>query len=304
MTKNADSFEQHRPALTGLAYRMLGSLSDAEDVVQDAAIRFVNADSDDIENQKAWLMTVTSRLAIDLMRKRKAQREDYVGPWLPDPVETEAGHLPGEDLMFSAASGPEADPEAILDRAEGVSNALLLMLERLAATERAAFLLHDVFDFSYNEIAPIVGKSESTCRQLVSRARKRVKETKPRFEAPAESHQLLAARFIAATQSGDLDELVACLTPDAELISDGGAKARAARRPLTGAEEVAQVMIAVSQKTKAENLDVKITELNGALGLVLYDQGRIHSTVAFGIHNGRIATIHMMRNPDKLHHLN
>lgn len=279
-------FERHRARAFGVAYRILGSASDAEDVVQDAWFRWRGSDTSVIRNPEAWLVTTVARLGIDQLRAARARRETYVGSWLPEPI-------------VSAASETEPTPEERLSLADDISMALLHILERLAPEERAAFLLHDAFDYGYGELAALLGKSEAACRQTVSRARKRVRDAHPRFDTSAREHLRLANAFSAAIASADPQALIDCLSEDVVFYSDGGGKAIAALNPLFGADHVTRFFMGILKK-RPENLGVIPAIVNGLPGFVVEDENGVHSTLSFGVTDGRISTLYMIRNPDKL----
>ena len=276
-------FEQHRTKLRGVAYRMLGSRSDAEDVVQDAYLRWHRASTDEIRSVEAWLVTVVTRLSIDRLRQAKVERESYVGPWLPEPlVENEA---------------PPAD--AASELASSLSVAFLVVLERLAPEERAAFLLHEVFETGYDEIAQILGKSEPACRQLVSRARKRVHEERPRVQVSEEARTKLLNRFVQAILTNDKDEMMAVLASDAAWISDGGGKARAALHPVLGRDAVTRFVLAVLGKHAAE-ATFEPVNVNGESGLAFYLGPQLISVMSFRTDGARILDVFATLNPEKL----
>lgn len=288
MTPNLalDVFEQERPRLTALAYRMLGERAAAEDIVQDAWLKWDGAQHNEIETPAAWLTTVTTRLAIDALRSARARRETYVGPWLPEAlIETEA---------------QEETALAKLERRDGVNLALLWAMERLAPEERAAYLLHDVFDTDYADIAATLDKTEDACRQLVSRARKRVQQDSPRFDVSPEEVSDLLERFMTATVSLDKSEILSLLSPDAVALSDGGGRASAALRPLIGAAEIAQVWLAVAARRDGGDPPKRVVA-NGLPALAILGQGESDMivTVMPGA-DGRIGWIYILRNPEKL----
>lgn len=281
---DTDAFEAQRPRLTRLAYRMLGSVAEAQDVVQDAWLRWTRA-GEDIADPAAWLVRVTSRLCIDRLRAAKTQRDAYRGPWLPEPLI--------EDLSV--------DP---VERAEDVSVAFLLALERLSPLERAVFLLHDVFDEDYAEVAQTLGKTEPAVRQLATRARAHVKETRPRFVVSQEDAAKLAAAFMAAAAQGDMSALSAVLAQDAVMVTDGGGKRKAALRPLIGREDIVRLMEGLAWRGgEGQSLSFRSVRINGYPGLILErEDGPM--TVAFQPgEDGKLAGIYMVRNPDKLSHL-
>jgi RNA polymerase sigma-70 factor (ECF subfamily) len=270
-----------REFLFSIAYRMLGSVAEAEDVVQEALIRREAAG--EVENERAFMTTVTTRLAIDVLRSARMRRETYVGEWLPEPMVEDA------DMV-------EAD--------ESVSLAALVLLERLSPVERAVFVLRESFDFEFSEIAEIVERSEDNCRQILSRARKRVADERPRFDADPVERRTLAARFLAAAREGDLDGLVALLAPNAVLVGDGGGRARAIPRPMVGAEAVARAIAQFYGQVGALGVSLEPVWVNGQPGFRTVDsEGLLVNVVAFDIFDGRIAAIRSVLNPEKLGHL-
>lgn len=276
-------FGKHRKRLMGIAYRMLGTRSDAEDVLQDAYVKWMQSDASEIRSAEAWLVTVVTRLSIDRLRAAKAEREHYVGQWIPEPWLTD--HAP-----------PAEQP---LEMANDISIAFLMVLERLAPEERAAFLLRTVFDFEYQEIAQMIGKSSEACRQLVHRARQRVKLDRPRFEVSSEAHLLLLQRFIEAARSGDRERLAALFSEDVTLTSDGGGKVPSVLRPLRGAERVAKLYYAIRRKL-GERMAFRIAEINGIPGLLRNVDGELESATSFITDGTRILDIYVVRNPEKL----
>lgn len=283
-TRLAAAFERHRPALFGLAYRILGAVAEAEDAVQDCYLRWRRVDPATIESERAWLLTATSRLCIDRLRAAKARRETYVGPWLPEPL----------------ATGPDADETGAL--ASTLSTAMLLLLERLGPAERAAFLLRDVFECDYAEIAVALGRNEAGCRQLVRRARARVAASKRRFEADPAIHRGLLAAFGAAVESGDVAGLKAVLARDAEAWTDGGGRVLAARNVIHGADNVARFLIGVWKKRDGA-YDLALRDINGAPGLVGRVDGAVRLVLTLDVADGLIRAVHIVNNPDKLGHL-
>ena len=276
-----DRFEEERPRLLGLAYRMLGSLADAEDVVQDAWLRWAGTDQTVIENPPAWLTTTTTRLALDRIRTLSRRREEYVGPWLPEPVAL-----------------AEGGPEVATELAESMTLGFLVVLDTLSATERAVFLLADVFGEPYVDIAAAVGKSEDNCRQIASRARRKVRTARPAEVAPADPDVLL--QLLAATSSGDVDAVLALLDTDVVLLSDGGATRRAARRPVVGSQRVTRFLVNLGHRVPALGMEVR--SFNGEPSIVFHlDDG----LMVFGadVLDGRIVAIRSQRNPDKLTHV-
>jgi RNA polymerase sigma-70 factor (ECF subfamily) len=288
-------FEAHRTRLLGLGYRMLGTVAEAEDLVQEAYVRWHRAQQTPrmIDEPGAWLSTTMARLCIDALRARKVRREAYVGPWLPEPWRT---RTPDED-----PSNSEEVPRQ-LELADDLSVAFLLLLERLGPDERAAFLLHDVFETDYAQIAASLDKSEVAVRQLVSRARQRVAEDRQRFRATRADQRDLAARFQRALVTRDERALIALFKPDATLISDGGGKAIAALRPIYGAAKVVRFFIGVSKNYNADDFTFEFCWYNDAPTIVVRQLGTVgvFATFSIEVDDGRIATIYSMRNPDKL----
>ncbi|MGB0921173.1 MAG: RNA polymerase sigma factor SigJ [Alphaproteobacteria bacterium] len=277
------------PRLFGIAYRMVGCHGLAEDVVQDTFVKLSQQEPlpDNIE---AWCVRVATRRAIDVLRQEKIRRDNYRGPWLPDP------------LIEADIEDPAPTPDQVLSLAESVSTALLLVLEQLNPAERAAFLLHDVFDYSYGEIAEVLDRQEAACRQLVSRARKAVQAGRPKFEVPAQEHADVAAAFMAAVMSGDVKQVEAVLSPSAVLLSDGGGKVRAALRPMHGVDEISNILVHLA-KGELASAQIVPMEINGLPGLIIRDQTQVHSATTFAIADGAVQGIYIVRNPDKLKHL-
>lgn len=283
MTADVAAFEAQRPRLIRLAYRMLGSVAEAEDVVQDAWLRWTRTD-EDVRDPAGWLVRAVSRLCIDRLRSAKVQREAYRGPWLPEPLIEELN----------------VDP---LERAEEVSVAFLLALQRLSPLERAVFLLHDVFDEDYAAIAETLGRNEAAVRQLAVRARAHVKDSKPRFTVSEEEAAKLAAAFMAAAAQGDMAALSAVLAEDAVMMTDGGGKRIASLRPLIGREDILRLLEGISWRsggTAMWPISFRAVRINGYPGVIMErDDGPM--TVAFQPgEDGRLAAIYMVRNPDKL----
>lgn len=283
MTTPAAAFEAERARLTRLAYRMLGERGAAEDVVQETWLRWAKTDTSAVQSPAAWLTRAASRLAIDALRKAKARREDYIGPWLPEPE-----------------VAPFADEDGEDDRAERVSLGFLHVLERLTPDERAAFILHDAFDCGYDEIAVALNKTEVACRKLVSRARERVRSGRPRFETDRAQQQRVLTTFLAAAQTGDTAAMKALLTSDAVVYSDGGGKVRAALRPLVGPDDAVHVLSSVARKYAGVTAQVRPISVNGQYGLAVELEGALSTIYTADIEDGRIARLFILRNPDKL----
>lgn len=283
-------FEAVRPGLLRLAYRMTGSRAEAEDILQDAWLRWQRADIAAVGNDRAYLSRTVARLAIDHMRRIAVRRETYVGPWLPEP-------LPTTDVPASLSGG---DPGSGLDLAEDVSLALMMVLESLAPEERAAFLLREAFDLPYEELSATLGKSEDACRQMVSRARTRLRERRPRFEATDEDHTRLLAAFSEAAQAGDVAAIAALLTADASIVTDGGGKVSAALRVVTGAADVAKLVAHVATRAGAPQGSVRLARINGRPGFVVGGEAHPEMYYSIDVEEGRIAAVYVVRNPDKL----
>jgi RNA polymerase sigma-70 factor, ECF subfamily len=279
-------FARARPRLLRLAYAELGDLGEAEDVVQEAWLRLERTGADSIADLDAWLTTVVGRLALDSLRSARSRREAYVGPWLPEPV----------------ASSPAGDPADRVTLDESVSYALLAVLEQLSPAERTAFVLHDVFDVPFGEVAAVVGRTPEAVRQLASRARRHVEQQRPRFEASRDEHDRAVQAFARAIADGDLDGLVAVLDPDVVSTADGGGRVIAARRPLFGAVRVARALLAMRRKGAIEPAATPI-ELNGRLGLLLASRDGSRAAASFAVDGVRIVRIDIVRNPDKLRHV-
>ena len=280
-----DPIAPYRGRLLGLAYRMLGSRSDAEDVVQDAYLRFAGAR--EVQNPEAFLVTVVTRLCLDRLRSAKAQREIYVGPWLPEPV------VDAEGLS----------PDAATEFADDLSFALLLALDRLSPLERAAFLLHDVFDIQFAEVAQMIDRTEVACRQLATRARRAVREARPAPPAPPDNHARLLSAFGEAVVSGDVSRLAGMLREDAIALTDGGGRKTAALNPIKGADKIARFFVSLAAKNADRNVRIEPVVINGILGALIYIDGKVDHSVSMAIDGERIAAIYIVRNPNKLRHV-
>jgi len=283
MHDDTHAFSGLRPRLQKIAYRMLGSVAEAEDIVQDVWLRWHAAARERIDNPEAWLVAVTTRLSIDRLRAAKAQREHYTGIWLPEP---------------ELADSPPT-PEQMTERADDVSVAFLLLLERLSPDARAAFLLREVFDADYDEVADAIGKSEAACRQLVSRAKAQLRDGRPRTEVPRDTQLRLLKGFVGALQSGDFHAINALLAEDAILIGDGGGKVQSFPKPLGGGRRIAQLFYA-SFLRYGGALDVRPVLLNGQWALLRFIDGQLESAQSFETNGERIVRILVQRNPDKL----
>nr|WP_298130852.1 RNA polymerase sigma-70 factor [uncultured Pseudoxanthomonas sp.] len=281
---NADNtFEAHRGRLFGLSYRLLGSRSDAEDVVQDTWLRWQQTDRTGIRDPEAWLVTAATRLGIDRLRAARVQRERYIGPWLPEPAEIDESPT----------------PEHSAEVAEQVSLAFLAVLERLGPEERAAFLLKDAFDYDYAQIAPLLGQSEANCRQMVHRARERVQAGRPRFEVVPEHHRQLLERFMRAAQRGDQPAITALLSEDARLVSDGGGKALAVTRPLLGAVRIARLFWAAYRRHDPA-ITWRMGTVNGEPAILRYRDSVLVAVMVAVSDGERISELFTVANPDKL----
>ena len=279
-----DSFEELRPYLFAIAYRMLGSAADAEDIVQEAFLRWQRAP--DAAQPKPYLSKVVTRLCIDHLRSARVRRETYVGPWLPEPLLTDTS----DDL------------EAV-ERTDSLSMAFLVLLETLSPIERAVFLLREVFGYDYPDVAEVVGKSEANCRQIAHRAKEHVEARRPRFAAEKRKQQELMSAFFEASASGDLERLRSLLTEDAVLWSDGGGKVRAARRPIEGRDKVARFIVGIVSKA-GEDLSIQVAEVNGQPGFVAFQSGRLGTVAALDVSDNGIHAVRVVANPDKLARLN
>ena len=279
-----------RPLMFSIAYRMTGRVSEAEDLVQEAFVRMERARQDGavVESPRAYLATVTTRLAIDHMRSARVRRESYVGTWLPEPIVS--------DLHES--------PEQMVELSDSLSMAFLVLLESLSPVERAVFLLREVFEYSYEDIAGIVDKNEANCRQIFGRARQHLDTHRTRYEASAEQNEALLRSFLVAARSGDVGQLVDLLAADVAFYGDGGGKATAARQPMFGRERVAAFVKGLFVQAPARGITMEPALVNGGPGLVGHDaEGRIVGVMSFEVIDGVIQSIRGVVNPDKLHHL-
>ncbi|EAV42500.1 Sigma-24 (FecI) [Stappia aggregata IAM 12614] len=282
-----DVFETVRPKLMGLAYRMLGSMADAEDAVQDTYLKWQTTDRADILNPEAFLTTVCTNCCLDTLKAAHRKRVDYVGPWIPEPLQFDSG----------------SDPETDLDRAQSLTTAFLLLLERLSPKERAAYLLREIFAQPYDEVAQTLGVTEQACRQLVSRASRHVQGPASRFVPSADHQDRILSAFLTALETGSTDRLTGLLAETVQLQSDGGGKATAMSRILVGADEVARYVVLILGRLW-EPCQIEILDLNGTRGLVLFHGEEIVTAVMFGYDaDGRLEHIYNMRNPDKLSRL-
>ncbi len=278
-----DDFTEHRALLFSIAYRMLGSVAEAEDLVQETFLRWQRQDAMTIEVPKAWLVATITRLAIDQLRSARRRREDYVGVWLPEPIVDE--------------TAPAPDARAALADSLGV--AFLFLLETLGPTERAVFLLREVFAYDYEAIAEIVGKSEANCRQLMSRAKRQLAQREPAPSTPMQEAEELVRRFLAACTTGQVGELLAVLAEDAVLYSDGGGRVRAAIRPIMGAQRISRFYAGLHERAFA-GAQVELAKVNGEVGGVMRGRDGKVSVMAFAVQGNRIRAVYVVMNPEKL----
>ncbi|MCX5555938.1 RNA polymerase sigma-70 factor [Streptomyces sp. NBC_00038] len=281
-----DDFEQHRPVLMGVAYRMLGRVADAEDVVQEAWLRWSGADRADVRQPRAYLVRVTTRLAIDRLRQVQSRNEAYVGPWLPEPYVTDFG-----DTV------PDTVERAVL--ADSVSLAVLVVLESLSPLERAVFVLREAFGFPYADIAAVLDRGEPAVRQLAGRARKHVDERRPRYEVDPAERRALTERFLAAAAEGDLQGLLSMLAPDARLVADSGGLSRAPLRVIESADKVARFLQGAARKGITAP-SFRLLELNGGTALLALSGDKPDSVFQLDVVDGRIQCVYIIRNPEKL----
>lgn len=283
--QKVEIFKKNQARLFGIAYRMLGTRDESEDILQETYIKWHEADEGEIENAEAWLVTIATRLSIDRLRKASRTRETYIGPWLPEPLAPASGAL---------------SPEEELEFASDLSLAFLFLLERLSPVERAAFLLHDIFDCAYADVARIVGKTETASRQMIHRARERVRSDKPRFEASEKEREKLIKKFSAATKTGDETALLALFSDEIVSISDGGGKVTASRKIITDKTKLTRAL-AMFGKKYGEYFEQVLYPINGEIGLLTFARGKIFSATTFEFtESGKVKGIYRMMNPDKL----
>ncbi|MEU5892562.1 RNA polymerase sigma-70 factor [Streptomyces sp. NPDC047461] len=284
-----DVFEEHRPVLVGVAYRMLGRVADAEDVVQEAWLRWSGVDRSEVREPRGYLVRVTTRLAIDRLRQVKARNEAYVGPWLPEPYVTDFG-----DMV------PDTAERAVL--ADSVSLAVLVVMESLSPLERAVFVLREAFGYPYAEIATMLDRGEAAVRQLSGRARKHVEERRPRYDVDPAQRRDLTERFLAAAAEGDLQGLMSMLAPDVRLVGDSGGKSRAPLRVIETADKVGRFLVGAARKG-VPDMSFRFLELNGGPALLLLSGDKPDSVFQLDVVDGRIQSVYVVRNPDKLQSL-
>jgi len=282
-----DVFEEHRPVLMGVAYRMLGRVADAEDVVQEAWLRWSGADRSEVREPRGYLVRITTRLAIDRLRQVQSRKEAYVGPWLPEPYVTDY-----------ADTVPDTAERAVL--ADSISLAVLVVLESLSPLERAVFVLREAFGYPFSEIATTLDRSEAAVRQLAGRARRHVDERRPRYDVDPAERRDLTERFLAAAAGGDLEGLMALLAPDARLVGDSGGLSQAPLRVIESADKVGRFIHGVARKGGVPDLSFRLLEVNGGVALLILSGDKPDSVFQLGIVDGRIQTIYIIRNPEKL----
>lgn len=283
---SAEVFEPHREHLFGVAYRLLGEVAAAEDAVQEAFLRAERM-PEDVREPRAWLTTVVTRLCLDELRSARARREVYVGPWLPEPIVT-----PVED--------PAADPAQRAEDVESLSMAMMVVLETLSPLERAVFVLREVFGYGYDELAAMLDRSEAAVRQLAHRAREHVQARRPRFDHDAERRRDAVEHFLVATLTGDVQSLMATLSEDAVLLSDGGGVVQAARKPILGPDRIARFFLGLAAKYMTPSHRAEIATVNGSTGMLLWNGERLDSVIGFDVLDGKVVRIHAVRNPAKL----
>jgi RNA polymerase sigma-70 factor, ECF subfamily len=281
------TFDQYRGLLFSIAYRMLGSVADAEDILQEAFIRWQQSQQEEIRSPRAFLVTIVSRLCVNHLQSARVQREQYVGQWLPEPIVT----------------GAEGDPLGIIRIDESLSMAFLVLLERLTPVERAVFLLREVFEYEYSEIASVLGQTEANCRQILRRARQHVGAMRPRFRTPPQKRDALMESFLAAINTGAMDGLMNLLTEDVVLHSDGGGKGVAVPNLVRGIDKVARGILGSLDRLVPKNLVWTLTGINGQPGLINYLDGVPHSVLTIDIKGDRIQAIYVITNPEKLSRL-
>jgi len=280
-------FHQHRPLLFSIAYRMLGSLADAEDMLQETFIRWQQTSDAEIQSPRAFLVTIISRLCINHLQSARAQREEYFGQWLPEPL----------------ATATSTDPTSASRIDESLSMAFLVLLERLTPVERAVFLLREVFDYEYSEIAQIIGQNETNCRQILRRARQHIAQIRPRFDPSPQQRERLLQQFLEASSRGDMEGLLALLSSEIVLYSDGGGKAAAVPNPIYGPENVARFLFGALRKIVPNNLVRRVVQINAQPGIVGYLDGRPYSVLTLDVTDGHIRNIYIVSNPEKLERL-
>ncbi len=285
--RRLEVFQQHRALLFSIAYRMLGSVADAEDMLQETFIRWQQTTDAEIRSPRAFLVTIISRLCINHLQSARVQREEYFGQWLPEPLLTNPADTPSATARFD----------------ESLSMAFLLLLERLTPVERAVFLLREVFDYEYSEIAQIVGQHEPNCRQILRRARQHVTQGRPRFDPSPQQCERLLQQFLETTSRGDMEGLLALLSNEIVLYADGGGKATAVPNPIYGPDRVARFLFGARRKFVPDSVVRRVAQINGQPGIVAYLDGRPFGVLTIDVRDGRIRNIYIVRNPEKLERL-
>ena len=284
---NREIFAQYRSKLQAIAYRMLGTVGDAEDVVQEAFIKWQQVSLPEIKSPQAYLTTIVTRLCIDYLRSAKVRREQYIGEWLPEPMVTHK----------------KDEPSELVELADSLAMAFLVMLERLSPIERAVFLLREVFEYDYDEISQIVDKNSANCRQIFRRAKQHIGSRRSRFSTSLQQQEQLTRKFIEACELGNLPGLIDLLAADITLYSDGGGEVKALLKPMQSAMKVARFLIALSRSKLIPNYDLELVKANGQIGIIYCFEGNIHSLVTFEFIGNQIHSIYFVRNPDKLKHI-
>lgn len=287
MEKSTRIFEQHRPGLFRLAYGMLGRVAPAEDAVQETYMRWQKQNPKEIRSPKAWLSKVVNRICLDEIKSARNQREQYIGPYLPEPLLAEKS----------------TSPDEVLELAESLSMALLVVLDRLTPVQRAVFLLREVFDYDYASISSVIDKSESNCRKIAQRARSLVREKRPEFDKNITEKNRLAHRFADAVIRRDMPEIERLLAEEAIIYTDGGGKVTAARKPVQGAEKIAKFMIGIQKGGGGRSYRIEFKEINGEPGMIIWEEEQLFNVWSFHIEGGKIKSIYVVLNPDKLKHV-
>lgn len=304
-SRHAEIFEEHRSTLLGAAYRVLGTVQDSEDAVQETWLRWQDVDLGIVRDPRSYLLRAVTRTALNMIRARSRRREEYIGPWLPEPVSTDvstdARPVGAESPAAPADPAGASDPAAVAEIAADVSLALLVVLESLSPLERAAFVLHEAFDAPYDEIAGTLERSEPAVRQLVSRARAHLRDVEPRHPVDAQAHRAITESFLrAADGSAPLETVLTLLSPGVTLTTDGGGRAKAARRPVRGRDDVLRFVAGILAKPEVAMLAWQVREINGRPALLGHDGVRIDCVAWFEADDGLVTRIDMIRNPDKL----
>ncbi len=297
-----EQFEHYRPLLFSIAYRMLGSAMDAEDIVQEAWLRYLQADREDIESPRAYLSTIVTRLCINQLKSAREQREQYIGPWLPEPILTGGKRLAPEQPLTEGLA-LSVSPAQHLSRFDSISMAFLVLLEQLTPAERAVFLLREVFDYDYGEIAAALDKSEAACRQLLSRAKKHMADHRPRFERSTGDQERLVQGFLQAVEAGDVDVLTGMLAEDVVVWTDGGGKVSAALQPVHGRANSARFILG-ARRFAPGPFTAEIATVNGKPGILLrLETGKVFLVIDMDFDGDQVREFHIIGNPDKLGHL-